>query len=265
MSEGVINIRRKPEQRGALFLEFCNPGAMNAYTPEMMSALTSALRAARTDESVRVVVLSGDGERALSAGLSMDELNKMKTYDDFAVFYTLGLEIREAIAALDKPMISAVMGNCVGGGFEISLCCDLIYAAEGAKFMLPEIKIGLTPGGGGAINLPKKIPPNRAFEMLLFSERVTAEELLGWGVVNKVFPAATFWDEVGARIDKILAMPPIAVNGLRELMNSAVIASDDKLLLKTERRLAIDTMCTEDFHEAVEAFRAKRAPVFTGR
>ncbi|MDR1299247.1 MAG: enoyl-CoA hydratase/isomerase family protein [Oscillospiraceae bacterium] len=265
MSEGTINIRRKPEQQGALFLEFCNPDAMNAYTPEMMRALTSALRAARTDESVRVVILSGDGERALSAGLSMDELNKMKTYDDFAVFYTLGLEIREAIAALDKPMISAVMGNCVGGGFEISLCCDLIYAAEGAKFMLPEIKIGLTPGGGGAINLPKKIPPNRAFEMLLFSERVTAEELLGWGVVNKVFPAAAFWDEVGARVDKILAMPPIAVNGLRELMNSAVIAGDDRLLLKTERRLAIDTMCTEDFHEAVEAFRAKRAPVFAGR
>ncbi|MDR1588746.1 MAG: enoyl-CoA hydratase/isomerase family protein [Oscillospiraceae bacterium] len=265
MSEPVINVKRRPEHPGALFLEFCNPDAMNAYTPEMMQQLTSALRAARLDDSVRVVVLSGAGERALSAGLSMDELNKMKTYDDFAVFYTLGLEIREAIAALDKPMISAVMGNCVGGGFEISLCCDLIYAAEGSKFLLPEIKIGLTPGGGGAINLPKKLPPNRAFEMLLFSERVTAEELKAWGVVNKVFPVETFWEEVGNRIDRILAMPPLAVSGLRELMNSATISSDDRLLLKTERRLAIDTMCTEDFHEAVAAFQDKRTPVFRGK
>jgi enoyl-CoA hydratase/carnithine racemase len=265
MSHPAINVKRKPEHKGALFIEFDNPEAMNAYTPEMMRDLTSALRAARLDDSVRVVVLSGAGERALSAGLSMDELDKMKTYDDFAVFYTLGMEIRDAISLLDKPMISAVMGNCVGGGFEISLCCDLIYAAAGAKFMLPEIKIGLTPGGGGALNLPKKLPPNRAFEMLLFSERVTAEELLSWGVVNKVFPVETFWDEVGARIDKILAMPPIAVNGLRELMNAALMSVDDKLLLKTERRLAVDTMCTDDFHEAVDAFREKRQPVFRGK
>ncbi|MDR1217737.1 MAG: enoyl-CoA hydratase/isomerase family protein [Oscillospiraceae bacterium] len=265
MSAPAINVKRKPEHPGALFVAFDNPDAMNAYTPDMMRKLVSVLCEARLDDSVKLVVLSGVGERALSAGLSMDELNKMKTYDDFAVFYTLGLEIREAIAALDKPMLSAVMGNCVGGGFEISLCCDLIYAAEGSRFLLPEIKIGLTPGGGGAINLPKKIPANRAFEMLLFSERVTAEELKTWGVVNKVFPVATFWEEVGKCIDRILAMPPVAVRGLRELMNSAVVSSDDPLLLKTERRLAVDTMCTEDFHEAVKAFQEKRPPVFKGK
>jgi enoyl-CoA hydratase/carnithine racemase len=101
--------------------------------------------------------------------------------------------------------------------------------------------------------------------MILFGERVTAEELKSWGVVNKIFPVATFWEDVGACVDRILAMPPLAVSGLRELMNGALASRDDALTLRAERKLAVDTMCTEDFHEAVKAFREKRTPIFKGK
>jgi enoyl-CoA hydratase/carnithine racemase len=186
MSETTLHVRTLQDQPGALYIEFDNP-PMNQFTTELWSSLAAALRKARTDDSVRVVILTGAGERAFSAGLSMDMLDELKSDEDAALIYSLGFEIREAIYALGKPIIAAVKGNCVGGGFEIALCCDLIYASEDAKFMLPEMNIGLVPGCGGAIHLAQKIPFNRAFEMILFGDRLTAEEALRLGLINKVF------------------------------------------------------------------------------
>ena len=265
MSEPTLNVFRKPDLEGALYIEFDNQSSMNAFTPDIWRALIRALREARKDDSVRAVILKGAGERAFSSGLSMDVLETMENDDDRSVFYTLGLEVREAIFALGKPIIAAVRGLCVGGGFEISLCCDLIYAAEGAKFMLPEINIGLTPGCGGAINLAAKIPLNRAFEMILFSERITAEEAKRLGIVNQIFPAETFDEELAKVIGKILSKPPIAVRGLKEILAHTAITPDESEALKAERRLAIDLMSTEDFKEAVTAFQEKRPAVFKGK
>jgi enoyl-CoA hydratase/carnithine racemase len=265
MSERTINVTRKPEQPGALYVEFCNPEALNSYSVEMGNKLISTLRDAGRDDGVRVVILSGAGGKAFSSGLAMDQLNEMRCNDDYAVFYTLGTEIREAIYALGKPLVAAVTGLCVGGGFEITLCCDLVYATENSRFMLPEVNISLTPGCGGAINLPKKMPLNRAFEVMLFCERITAQEAKDWGIVNKIFPADTFWDEVGACVDKILARPPLAVRALKEQLGNTIISADERTALKIERRLALDLMGSEDFKEAVAAFNEKRTPVFKGK
>ena len=265
MSEPTVNVFRKPEQEGALRIEFDNQPSMNSFTAEMWRTLIRTLRDARKDDSVRVVILQGAGERAFSSGLSMTEFDTMETDDDRSVFYNLGFEIREAIFALGKPIISAVKGLCVGGGFEISLCCDLIYAAEGSKFMLPESNIGLTPGCGGAINLAAKIPLNRAFEMVLFSERITAEEAKLWGLVNRIFPVETFDEELDKVIAKILSKPPLAVRGLKEILSHTAVTQDQGEALKAERRLAIDLMNTADFKEAVTAFKEKRPAVFTGK
>ena len=265
MTEPTVNVFRYPEQDGALYIEFDNQASMNSFTPGMWHTLVSTLRDARKDDTVRAVILTGAGERAFSSGLSMDFLEMMETDDDRSVFYTLGVEVREAIFLLGKPIIAAVKGLCVGGGFEISLCCDLIYAAEGAKFLLPELNIGLTPGCGGAINLASKIPLNRAFEMILFSERITAEEAKRLGLVNQIFPADTFDEELAKIVDKILSKPPLAVRGLKEILSHTAVTPDEGEALKAERRLAIDLMCTEDFKEAVTAFQEKRKPVFKGK
>lgn len=264
MSEPALNIRRFPEQPGALYIEFDNP-PMNQFTTDLWGQLVIALRDARHDDSVRVVILSGAGERAFSAGLAMEMLDNLKSDADAALIYTMGFEVREAIYALGKPILAAVKGNCVGGGFEIALCCDLIYAAEGSKFMLPELNIGLVPGCGGAIHLAEKIPMNRAFEMVLFSDRITAEEAKSLGIVNQIFPKEEFDASLKAIVDKILSKPAIAVKALKELMAHANLSVNEAAALQVERRLAVDLMKTHDFKEAVSAFREKRTPTFTGK
>lgn len=264
MSEPSLNIRRFPDRPGALVIEFNNP-PMNQFTTDTWSQLVIALREARFDDSARLVVLTGAGERAFSAGLAMEMLDNLKCDADAALIYTLGLEVREAIYALGKPIIAAVRGNCIGGGFEIALCCDLIYAAEGSKFMLPEMNIGLVPGCGGAIHLPEKIPVNRAFEMILFSEKMTADEAKSLGLVNRIFPKDEFDVSLGVVIDKILSKPPVAVKALKELMAHSNLSINEAAALKAERRMAVDLMKTDDFKEAVSAFREKRTPTFKGK
>jgi enoyl-CoA hydratase/carnithine racemase len=252
-----LNVTRPPELPGALLLELDDPATLNALSAEVLLGLVENVRAARRDESVKAIVFRGAGERAFSSGLSLNDLAEMVTDADRRLFYNLFFELREAIFALDKPVIAAVRGQCVGGGFEIALCCDLVYAAEGATFLLPEARIGLTPGAGGAINLAAKIPLNRAMEILWFSERVTAEELARFGVVNKVFPADALWDEVTNRVNKLLSKPQAAIRGVKQILSHTAVFGDQSESLKTERRLASDTMDTEDFRNALAAFHDK--------
>lgn len=264
MPDAKLHVRRLPEQPGIMYLVFDNP-PMNQFTTDLWRELISRLREARVDDSVGVVVLTGAGERAFSAGLSMDMLDTLKGDEDAALIYSLGYELREALFALNKPVIAAVRGNCVGGGLEVALCCDMIVAAEGSKFMLPEMNIGLVPGCGGAIHLMRRIPPNRAFEMLLFSQKITAEEALALGLVNRVYPKETFEDEVRKLCEEILRRPPVAVRALKELAAHIRFGENNLAALAVERRLAVDLMRTEDFKEAVRAFKEKRTPVFKGR
>lgn len=265
MSEPKVNAIRREDQPGVLYLEFDNQDNLNAFSTSLWKQLITYLRAARRDDSVRIVVLKGAGDKAFSSGLALDELKTLSTDDEYAVFYTLGLEIRECIFLMGKPVIAAVKGYCVGGGLELTLCCDLVYAAEGARFGLPEVNIGLVPGCGGAIHLPQKLPLNRAFEMILFSEQISAEEAHEWGLVNKVFPADTFDAELDKLIARILRKPPCAVKALKELMAHANVTVDETSALKSERKFSVDLMQTEDFKEAVVAFSEKRKPVFKGK
>jgi len=264
MSDAKLRVCRPPELPGALYLIFDNP-PMNQFTTDLWREFINRLLEARMDDSVGVVVLTGAGERAFSAGLSMDMLDTLKGDEDAALIYSLGYELREALFALNKPVIAAVRGNCVGGGLEVALCCDMIVAAEGSKFMLPEMNIGLVPGCGGAIHLMRRIAPNRAFEMLLFSQKITAEEALSMGLINRVYPKETFGDEVRKLCEEILRRPPVAVRALKELTAHVRFGENNAAALAVERRLAVDLMRTEDFKEAVRAFKEKRTPVFRGR
>jgi enoyl-CoA hydratase/carnithine racemase len=257
-----LTISRPESMPGALQLTFNDPASYNSLTTDIFRRLVGALRDARSDDTVKAVLFTGAGERAFSSGLSMDALNRLETDQDRALFYTLGLEVRESIYALQKPVIAAVRGACAGGGFEIALCCDLIYAQENSKFTLPEVNIGLTPGCGGAINLAAKLPLNRAMEMIWFGERVLADELKKWGVVNAVFPAESFWAEVEARVNTLLSKPQYAVRALKQVLSHTAVFGDRSESLKYERALAVDEMRTPDFKEGVAAFREKRKPEF---
>ncbi|MDR0937011.1 MAG: enoyl-CoA hydratase/isomerase family protein [Oscillospiraceae bacterium] len=262
MTEPRLDVSRPLEMPGVLKLTFNHPDTLNSLTTDIFREIVRELRSARGDDSVKIVLFTGEGERAFSSGLSIDKLLQMETDDDRAAFYTLGLDVREAIYALDKPVIAAVRGNCVGGGFEIALCCDLIYAAEGSVFMLPESNIALTPGCGGAINLAAKIPYNRAVEMIWFAEKVSAEEMRSWGIVNAIFPAAEFEAEVEKRLLKLLRKPQFAVRGLKQVLSHTAVFGNQAESLKQERILAVDEMKTADFNEGLQAFKEKRRPNF---
>jgi enoyl-CoA hydratase/carnithine racemase len=262
MTEPKLDVTRPAALPGVLTLTFNHPESLNSLTTDIFREIVRVLRDVRTDDSVKIVLFTGEGERAFSSGLSIDKLLQMETDDDRAAFYNLGLEVREAIYALEKPVIAAVRGNCVGGGFEIALCCDLIYAAEGSIFMLPESNIALTPGCGGAINLAAKIPYNRAVEMIWFAEKVTAEEMQKWGIVNAIFPGEIFNAEVEKRILKLLRKPQFAVRALKQVLSHTAVYGNQAESLKYERILAVDEMKTADFSEGLLAFKEKRRAEF---
>lgn len=148
MSEGKIIARRREDRPEVLYLVISNPKALNALTEEMQIDLIEKLRAARDDKSVRCVVLRGEGDRAFSSGGEVQSLEKLTDPAACEAMYQRGCDIRETIETYDKPIIAAVSGYCVGGGFEIAMCCDMLYASDDARFSLPESKLGLVPGLG---------------------------------------------------------------------------------------------------------------------
>lgn len=260
MSEGRIIANQKG---GTLYLTISNPDSLNALTVEMRQDIINHLNTAENDDSIRVIVLRGEGERALSSGLSMEMLDEIKTVEDRIEQWKIGKAVREALYASNKILVCAVKGSCAGAGFEFALCCDLVYCADNAKFVMPEFNIGLTPGCGGAISLHRRIPYNRFMEMVLFCDRMRAEEAHRLGFVNKVFPLADFDAELDALTAKLSARPPLAVKGLKEQLRLQHTLGDEAAYRK-EYDLCIELMSSNDFKNAVKAFRNKETPVFNG-
>ncbi len=263
MSEPAILKTRYDSHPAAVYLTISNLEAANSFTQEMFRQLIDYIREANEDPTVRVIVLRGDGDRFFSSGLSMEMLDNINTTDAKMAQWKLGKWAREAMAESNKIIVSAVKGACAGAGFELSLCADLIYASDKAKFVLPEFNIGLIPGCGGALNLHKKIPYNRFFEMITFCERMKPEEGLKWGIINKVFPVDEFDASVEELVKKLCERPPLSVKGFKELLRTQAVLGEEAAFRK-EYDLSVDLMSTKDFQNAVKAFRAKEAPVFKG-
>lgn len=265
MSEGKIIVRRREDRPEVLYIIFSNPRALNALTEEMQIDLIRQLELVRDDKSVRCVVLRGEGNKAFSSGGAMQSLETLTDEEACAAMYQRGCDIRDVIESYDKPIIAAVSGYCVGGGFEIAMCCDMIYASDDARFSLPESKLGLVPGWGGAIRLPRKLTVNRAKEMILLGEQMDAQEAYLFGIVNKVFPKAHIFEDVDAIVDRLLAVAPLAIRGVKAIVSHAIVDGNISVAHEVEKKLSIFLMGTEDFKEAVHAFEEKRSPEFQGR
>ena len=251
MSEGRIVARRRENRPEVLYIVIDNPKALNALTEEMQIDLIEKLREARDDKSVRCVVLRGEGDRAFSSGGEVQSLEKLTDEKNCAAMYQRGCEIREVIEGYDKPIIAAVSGYCVGGGFEIAMCCDMLYASDDARFSLPESKLGLVPGWGGAIRLPRKITVNRAKDMILLGEQMDAHE-------------AHIFEDVDAIVDRLMQVAPLAVRGVKAIVSHAIVDGNVQVAHEVEKKLSVYLMETEDFREAVKAFEEKRKPEFKG-
>jgi len=240
-------------------LELNRPKELNALNLQLMAELRDALKGLDADDSVRVIIITGN-EKAFAAGADIKQMaNKtaidMLKADQFSTW--------DQIRKTTKPLIAAVSGFALGGGCELAMTCDMIIASETAKFGQPEIKIGVIPGAGGTQRLTRAIGKARAMEMVLTGNFISAEEAKAYGLVNKVVPIELYLDEATKLAAQIATMSPIAARLAKEAVNRAFETHLDEGL-HFERKNFYLAFSSEDQKEGMQAFIEKRPPKFTG-
>lgn len=235
------------------------PEVLNALSPEMLAMLSQALARLDEDDAIRAMVITG-GERAFCAGADIQVMASASPMD---ILRRNTLEAWLRIRRLNKPLIAAVNGYAYGGGCELALICDLIVAAENARFAQPEIKLGIMPGAGGTQRLSKAIGPYRAMEMILTGEPLSAQEAFANGLVNRVVPPERCLDEALELARAISARPPVAVRLAREAVRLGV-ETTLREGLEIERRNYLLLYDTLDQKEGMAAFLERRPPQFKG-
>ncbi len=250
---------------GTAWITINRPDALNALSLEVFRELGDALADARSDEGIRVVVLTGAG-RAFCAGADLKDFGAgssdfVKATQQF--LYEAGA-VFDALEALPKPVIAAVNGLALAGGLELVLCCDLVIAAESARLGDAHGNFGLIPGGGGSIRLPRRIGPTLAKYLMFTGESLSASELVAAGLVTRVVPDTELADEVSALADRIASKSPLAVRRMKQLVDDGMEQS-----VRTGVRLELLAMEAHahsyDLAEGLAAFSEKRVPNFQGR
>jgi enoyl-CoA hydratase/carnithine racemase len=232
------------------------PAKLNAIGPELLAELERCLVAVERDVDVRVVVLTGAGERAFSVGADVNAWSALEPLDMWRSWVREGHRVMQRLVALRQPTIAAINGYAFGGGLELALAADLRLAAETAIFAMPETTIGTLPGWAGTRRLPDLIGPARAKQMVFSGARVDAVTAERWGLVNEVVPAGELMARVRALAAAIAANAPVAV----QLAKAAI--DDDAASL--EALAAALAAATADGREGIAAFREKRPPRFSG-
>ena len=251
------------ERRGpAAVLTFNRPDKLNAISSAMLRELDRRLDEAETDPHVRAVVLTGAGDRAFVAGADIGEYAEAD-HDDFVRYQQESRRLFSRIDAFPKPVIGAVNGYALGGGFEIALCCDVLVASTAARFGLPEGLLGLTPGGGGTQRLTRAAGPFVAADVLLTARRLDAEDAYRLGLVSEVVEPG---DLVPAAIAKAEAMAKVAPLSSREMLELVRMGMGARLEdgLDAEHEALFRLHRTRDAAEGIRAFVEKRDPRFTG-
>ena len=236
------------------------PEARNALSPELMEDLAGQVERFDTDAEVRCIVIAGSDD-VFAAGADIGALAERQFHD--ALFHPAAAFWRR-LAECRTPMVAAVSGFALGGGCELALICDLIVASETAEFGLPEITLGIIPGGGGTQRVARIAGKQRAMELVLTGRRLDAREAERLGLVNQVTGKRDWMDAALELAHRIAKRPPIAA----KLAKQAVLAAEETTLsagLDQERRLYELTMATEDRIEGTRAFLEKRKPEFRGR
>ncbi|MBL0277892.1 MAG: enoyl-CoA hydratase/isomerase family protein [Anaeromyxobacter sp.] len=234
----------------------------NSLTMALLQDAAGLLERAAADRALRVVVLTGAGGRAFCAGADLKERAAMADAQ-VADFHRALRALLDGLEALPQVVVAALNGAALGGGLELALACDLRVAAEGALMGLPEVGLGIIPGGGGTQRLPRLIGAGRALDLILTGRRVGAAEALAMGLVTAVAPAARLGEEALALAHRVAANAPVS---LRQAKRAVAEGRHLPLAeaLDLEHRLYQACLPTQDRQEALRAFAEKRPPVFTG-
>lgn len=238
------------------------PQKLNALSSPLFVQLNRALDRAEADDAVGAIVLSG-GKRAFAAGADIAEMAEMRSFAEVADRDFVG-GLWERIPACRKPVIAAVAGYALGGGCELAMMCDIIIAAEDAKFAQPEIHLGTMPGAGGTQRMARAIGKAKTMDMCLTGRMMDAREAERAGLVSRVVAAADLEKEALAAAQKIAAQSLPVVRLIKEAVNFA-LETPLSQGVKTERRLFHSTFALEDRSEGMRAFAEKRPPKFRHR
>ncbi|MFY9469420.1 MAG: enoyl-CoA hydratase-related protein [Solirubrobacterales bacterium] len=259
MADEPLVIRRTYE--GVETLQLNRPEARNALSEALRSELIGAVEAADSDPDIRCVLIAGNDDY-FAAGADIHALRDrdlVGTLDS-----ARGRNLWQTVGSCTKPVIAAVSGYALGGGFELVLACDIVIASETAQFGTPEVTLGIIPGGGGTQRLARVIGKQKAMELVLTGRRISAFEARDLGLVNEVVPKSEQWLEKALDLALVIARrPPIAVR----MGKQAVVAAEEMPLtagLAYERRLFEIAMSTDDRVEGMTAFIEKRPPRFEG-
>ena len=241
-------------------ITFNRPKALNALCARLIEELNSALDDFEADDGIKAIVLTGS-ERAFAAGADISE---MQDKDFIGVMKDDFIEPWERITRVRKPVIAAVAGYALGGGCELAMMCDIIIAAEGAKFGQPEITLGTIPGSGGTQRLTRAVGKSKAMDMILTGRMMDAEEAERSGLVTRIVPADALLDEAVALAAKIAEMSaPVAAMAKEAINRSYEVSLSEGV--RFERRLFQSTFATDDRREGMAAFVEKRKAEFTDR
>ncbi len=252
------------EKKSAIaYLTVNRPKVLNALNIATIEELGAAFAEIKSDISVRLVILTGAGERAFVAGADISELT---TLDEAGgkEFARRGQAVFDSIENLGKPVIACVNGFALGGGCEMAMACTIRLASENAKFGQPEVKLGVIPGYGGTQRLPRLIGKGRAMQLVLTGDIITAQEALRIGLANEVVPQADLLARAEAIAQKILANGPVAVHYAMQAVNQGVEMTLPRGL-DLEADLFSACCRTEDKQEGTAAFLEKRAARFEGK
>lgn len=262
MSKAYETIKVEREEN-VLWIILNRPHRLNTFNEVLVEELGDMLNTAENDPSVKCVVITGDGDRAFSAGADVSMFQKA-TPVQAEEFSRGGQKTFGKIEEMSKPVIAAINGYALGGGLELALTCDLRIAAEHAELGSTEINLGLIPGWGGTQRLVRIVGLAKAKEMLMLGNRLKADEALRIGLVHKVVHFEKLKDEVRAIAKKLAEGPPIAMKYAKHAANFGAQVPLE-VGLRLEAALMALAFSTEDIKEGVEALFSKRKPEFKGK
>lgn len=241
-----------------------NPKTRNALSVPIVEHMDKLVDEVVTDKDIHCLIITGGGEKSFAAGADISKLVNMSP-EESRYSIEVGHKLFSKIETLDIPVIAAVNGYCLGGGLEISMCCDIRVCSANAKFGLPEINIGMIPGWGGTLRLPRLIGESRAKNMLLRGKMITAQEALDYGLVAEVYENV---DELRVKAEELAkelaAKAPITMKIDKRLVYDAANKQPTDIAQRDALALGF-VYTTHDAKEGLTAFLEKRAPKYEGR
>lgn len=262
MSYENILVSEQGAPKGITIISINRPTKLNALNQETIQELHTAFKTADTDPEIKVIILTGTGEKAFVAGADIAEFAEFSV-EEGAQLAAHGQEILfDFIENLRTPVIAAINGFALGGGLELAMACHFRVSSDNAKMGLPEVSLGVIPGYGGTQRLPQLVGKGKAMEMIMTAGMITADEANKWGLVNYVVPQEELLDFCFGIAQKIMKNSPVAIGQAIKAINASFSEGVDGF--KTEIKSFGKSFGTGDFKEGTTAFLEKRKAAFKG-